>query len=417
MLEVLILAERIFTVLALVLFTGGPLNVILSGGVSEGDIAEGPADFPQLQILFLLIYLVTLVLLTLRWKKTLYVLNKAIFIWLLIGIPVASILWSSTPAVTTIRSFVFVGTSLFGLYLAARYSLKEQLKLLMWTFVIVVGLSLLFAVVLPTYGIMGGVHAGAWRGIYTHKNVFGKIMVLSVLVFWLQATTATTKRWVPWLGLGLSVCCVFLAKSTTSIINMITLFTLVPTFRWRYHLLIPAVTAIATAGASLSFWATTNTATLLGTVGKDSTLTGRTNMWPYIWEMIEKQPWLGYGYDGFWQGWNSPAAYVWWAVNWTTPNAHNGFLNLLLELGIVGISVFLFGFGITLLRGLIWLRQSKSSESFWPLLYLTYIVLTNLSESSLLERNNIFSVLYVALAFSLGILPQEQSKILPKMST
>lgn len=405
MIEVLVFAEQVFTILSLVLFSGGPLTVILSGGLSEGDLAQGPADFPQLQVLFLLIYLVTLFLLTLRWRKAIYVFNKAIFIWLLVGITVASILWSSTPAITRVRSLVLVGTSLFGLYLASRYSIKEQLKLLTWTFGIILVLSLLFAVVFPKYGIMGGIHGGAWRGIYDHKNSFGKIMALSALVFWLQATNAKQKHWLPWLGFSLSVCYLLLAKSTTPLINGVTLCTLIPiyqTFRWRYQLMIPAVIAIVTVGGSLSLWMTSNTATLLGSLDKDPTLTGRTNMWPYIWDMVEKQPWLGYGYDGFWHGWDSPAAYVWSAVPWSVPNSHNGFLDLWLQLGVLGVSVFLLGFWTTFIKGLVWLRLSKSSEGFWPLLYLTYMVLANVAESSLMARNDIFWVLYVALALSLG---------------
>jgi exopolysaccharide production protein ExoQ len=275
----------------------------------------------------------------------------------------------------------------------------------MWAFGTILVLTLLFAVAIPKFGIMGGVHAGAWRGIYVHKNVFGKVMVLSAMIFWLQATNAKQKRWLPWIGLGLSVCYLLLAKSTTSLINLITLFTLITiyqTFRWRYHLMIPAVITIVTVGGSLSLWMTSNAATLLGAFNKDTTLTGRANMWPYIWDMVEKQPWLGYGYSGFWQGWDSPAAYVWTAVQWRPPNAHNGLLDMLLELGILGVSLFLLGFWTTLIRGLAWLRLSKSSEGFWPLLYLTYMVLANLGESSLMERNDIFWVLYVAVALSLG---------------
>ncbi|WP_339375989.1 O-antigen ligase family protein [Calothrix sp. NIES-2098] len=379
---------------------------------------SGPPDFPQIQLLFLLNYLVTLFLLTLRWKKAIYVFNKATVIWLLIGISVVSILWSFTPAITRMRSLALVGSSLFGLYLASRYSIKEQLKLLMWTFGTVLTLSLLFAVALPKYGIMGGIHAGAWRGIYVHKNIFGKMMVLSALIFWLQASSTKQKRWFPWLGLGLSVCFLLLAKSTTSLINIVTLFTLIPiyqTLRWRYHLMIPAVIAIVTFSSSLSLWITSNAATLLGTLGKDTTLTGRTDMWPYIWEMIEKQPWLGYGYSGFWQGWNSPAAYVWRAVQWSAPNSHNGLLDLWLELGALGVAVFLLGFWATFIRSLAWLRQTKSSEGFWPLLYLTNMVMANLGESSLLNHNDIFWVLYVAVALSLFILPQQQAKILTRM--
>ncbi len=409
--KVLVFTEQIFTVVSLVFFTGGPLAVILTGGFSEGEVAVGvPKEFPQLVAIFFLTYLVSAFLLLMRWKKVLYVFSKDRFIWLLLGIALVSFLWSVAPAATINRSIALIGTSLFGLYLASRYTIKEQLNLLMWTFGVILILSLVFAVALPKYGIMGGLHSGAWRGIYVHKNVFGKIMTMSALVFLLQAKDAKRKRWLPWFGLILSICFLILAKSTTSLINTVTIFALVPiyqTFRWRYHLMIPAVIAIVTFGGGLSLWLTSNAVTLLDALGKDTTLTGRTEMWPYIIDMIVKNPWLGYGYTAFWGDWNSPAAYVWNAAQWTPPNSHNGFLDLWLELGFLGVSVFLLGFCATLFKGLAWLRMTKYSEGLWPLLYLTYMVMTNLGESSLLNRNEIFWVLYVALALSVITLPKQ----------
>jgi hypothetical protein len=85
---------------------------------------------------------------------------------------------------TIARDLALVGTSLFGLYFATRYSLEEQIQLLSSMFGIVIILSFLFAIALPKYGIMDGIHAGAWRGIYNHKNVLGKVMVTGVIIFY-----------------------------------------------------------------------------------------------------------------------------------------------------------------------------------------------------------------------------------------
>jgi exopolysaccharide production protein ExoQ len=414
MTKVLIFAEKLFTVVSLVFFTGGPLPIILMGGFSEGEIDVGvPKEFPQLQASFFLIYLLAALLLLVRWKKVIYTLSKDRFVWLLLGIAIISVMWSFSPPMTINRSIALVGTSFFGLYLASRYTIKEQLNLLAWTFGLILILSLVFAVALPKYGIMAGTHAGAWRGIYVHKNVFGKIMVMSALVFLLQVRDAKRNIWL-WLGLGLSICFLVLAKSTASLINVVTIFALLPvyqTFRWRYHLMIPAVIAIVTISSSVSLWFMFNADTLLGAIGKDTTLTGRADMWPYIMDMIAKQPWLGYGYSGFWQGWDGPSAYVWSAAQWTPPNSHNGLLDLWLDLGLLGLSVFIIGFGVTLLKGLTWLRLTKSAEGFWPLLYLTYMLLTNVGESSLLNRNEIFWVLYVATALSMMMLAKKQAKV------
>jgi exopolysaccharide production protein ExoQ len=403
------IAEQGFTILSLIFYSSGPLPLILSGGAGQGieDISPDPTDYSILQALFFCNYLVTVILLILRWKKATYVLTKDWTIGLLMGIALASLMWSSIPKITQVRSIALVGTSLFGLYLASRYTIRQQLKLLGWSFAIIVMMSFLFAFLIPKFGIMSsGVHAGAWRGIYVHKNMLGKMMTIGATVFLLLAMDAKTNHWMPWLGVALSVILLFLSKSSSSIGNSLTIFALIPvynTLRWSYHLMVPAMIAVISIGSIISLWLSANAKILLESIGKDVTLSGRADMWPFIIEMIQKQPWLGYGYNGFWNDWDSPGAYVWYAAKWTPPNSHNGFLDLWLELGFVGIFIFAIGFGMNLLRGLKLFRIDRSWQSFWTLLYLTFIILANIGESSLLNRNDLCWLLYVTVSFSLAI--------------
>ncbi len=417
-LEILEIVEKGFAIISLVFYSSGPLPLILSHGMGEGlvDITPDPTDYSSLQRLFFISYFVTFSLLIFRWKRTLYVVSKEWTISLLIPIALASIMWSFVPTQTQPRAFALIGTSCFGLYLAAQYSIREQLKLLGWSFFAIIIMSFLMAIIIPDYGTMPiGIHAGAWRGIYVHKNVLGRMMTIGGMVFLILAMNAKEQKWLPWIGLGLSIWLLILSKSSSSIINFITIFAIVPIYsilRWRYEILIPTVIALITLGGSLSVWFSQNASTVLGSIGKDATLTGRTDIWPLIIEMIGKQPWLGYGYSAFWNSWDSPGAYVWYAARWTPPNAHNGLLDLWLDLGLLGVLVFMTGFVTTCVRGLVWLRIDRSWDSFWTLLYLTYLVLANLSESSLLNRNDIFWVLYVSVSFSLATVRLNQDKAL-----
>ncbi len=413
-------AERGFVIVSTMIYSSGPLPLLLSGGAGQGideQDSAAPVDYTLQQSVFFINYFISLFLLTIRWKKAILTLSKDRTIWLLMLIALASISWSFAPSVTRARSIALVGTSLFGLYLASRYSMREQLQLLGWSFGLIILVSFVFAAINPHYGIMtSGVHTGAWRGIYVHKNVLGKVMGIGGLAFALLALDAKTQRWLPLTGLGLSFLLILLSRSSSSMINFLTVLALIPifqTFRWRYHLMVPAVIAIVICGGGLSVWLNQNAGTLLDSIGKDPTLTGRTDMWPYILEMIWKQPWLGYGYNGFWGDWDSPGSYVWYVVNWTPPNAHNGFLDLWLDFGLLGIIIFGFGFCQTLLRSLKWVRIDRYWVSFWGVLYLTYLVLGNLTESSLVIRNDIFWLLYITTSFSLAL----NSSTTDKMST
>jgi O-antigen ligase len=409
-------AEQGFAIVCLMLYGGGPLTLILSGGASEGDgTGSVKADNSLIQLLFMLVYVVTFFLLVARWKKVLYVLRKDRLIWGLGAIPIVSIFWSAAPAMTITRSIAIIGTTLFGLYLSARYSLKQQVQLVGWMFGIAIVLSLLFIVALPKYGIMGGVHSGAWRGIWTHKNGLGKMMVLSSLIFLILAIDTKKNRLVLWLGLILSVSLLLLSRSSSSLLNLMiitTVFCLLRTLRWRYELMIPALIAIGVVTGSFYVWFTDNADALLGSVGKDTTLTGRTDLWPLVLEMIDKRPWLGYGYGAFWLGYDSESAYVWYGSGWNPPDAHNGFLDLWLHLGLLGLSLFLVAFWITLVQGLAWARLCKTSEGFWPVTYMTCLILVNLTESSLMTQNSIFWVLYIAVALSVLSPPEQPAKVM-----
>jgi O-antigen ligase len=409
-------AEHAFAVVAVLIYSGGPLTVIISDGASEGD-GRGPvsSDTSLIQLICMLIYAVTCFLLVARWKNVVYLLSKDRWIWALVGMAVLSVLWSAAPPMTITRDVALIGTTLFGIYLATHYSMKQQLQLLGWMFGVAVVLSLLFAVALPKYGVMGGIHAGAWRGIWTHKNGLGAMMILSSIVFFLLANSTKKNRWVLWCGFSVSLFLLLRSTSTTSLLNFANVFAVVVVariFRWRYDIMIPAILAIATVGGSLYVWFTDNAEILLGSVGKDATLTGRTELWPVVWEMIWKRPWLGYGYGAFWLGEDGESAYVWRAVGWQPPNSHKGFLDVYLQLGLLGGAIFWLGFGINVLKSLVWVRLSRTSETIWPVTFMLFTVLANVAESTLLLQNNLFWVLYVAVAFTLLLPPEEQKKVM-----
>lgn len=402
--NLLILAEKIFAVIALLIYSGAILDLVLTGGAQENEFVE--FDSSLIRIINLLLYIITFFLLTLRWKKSLYFIVKAKWNCALIILAAISLLWSFESATTLKDSFTLIGSSLFGVYLASRYTLKEQLYLLAWTFAITVLLSFAFAVGLPKYGIMSGIHQGRWRGVFIHKNGLGASMLTSSIVFLLLAYQSRKHSYLFWIGFSLSFLLLLLAASTSSLVNLLILigaFFIFQTFRWSYKLMIPTLILIIALGQVFYFLFTNNADILFSSIGKDATLTGRTDLWPLVIEMIGKQPWLGYGYGGFWQGLNGESAYIWRAAGWTPTHPHNGFLALVLDLGILGLGIFLIGFVKSYLQALAWVRNSKTAIEIWPIIHMTYIIIVNLTESSLLKSNSINWILYVAACLSLFI--------------
>lgn len=405
--------EKIFTVFSIIIYSGGFLNLIFSGGANEGDFnLIQSTNYSTLLLVYKLIYVITFALLILRWRRVLLILTEDKLISLIIIFAVASVLWSFDPQITIFRSIALVGTSLFGLYFATRYSLEDQLQNLAIAFGIVIFFSFITAILIPKYGVMTGVHAGAWRGIYIHKNVLGKMMALSSSIFLIR-TNKNNYKIANYLSLFLSISLLVLSKSSSSIgtfFFLYIIFLILRVFRWKYELMIPALLAILLVGMSGFLFLTENMDSLLISAGKDPSLTGRTDLWVWALDDIGKRPWLGYGYGAFWQDFSSKAALIRYAAGWQVPSAHNGLLDLLLDLGILGVFILTLGIFRTTIQSFFLLRNTSSATYIWPLLFVINMILANMTETTLMVRNDLFWVIFIAISFSVLSHPEARKR-------
>ena len=415
---ILELAERGFVVLSLLFFSG----VIVS-------IEETNESSPLLEALMriglpLAILIGSLLLMAVWHRQVIELVKQEKLLWILIGIALLSVFWSDAPTATLRRSLVLINSTAFGVYFAARYSLKEQLRLLGWTFGIAAVLSLILIGGFPQYGVMGmggdlvgerqeSIHQGAWRGIYVHKNILGSTMALSTLVFFLLAKSSRRYRWVAWAGVSLSV--VLLLGSTSRLALGILLLAIAAwliyqILRWLYTSELrqryPNLPNFVTVGLLVSVLvigliASFNLETILNATGRSITLSGRTRLWLALLGTIWERPWLGYGYGGFWLVSDASEGIRQIFGEWAA-HGHNGFLDLWLDLGLVGLSVFIYSFLTVCLQALMLLYERRTAVSVWPLVYLVFLFFTNITESALFNpQASAFWLLHVAIALSL----------------
>ena len=78
---------------------------------------------------------------------------------------------------------------------------------------------------------------------------------------------------------------------------------------------------------------------VLEILGRDISLSGRTDIWQGVLEMVKEKPALGYGFFAAWR--SDQVAHVLERVWIWTPSAHNSYLQCLVDLGIVGLVLFL----------------------------------------------------------------------------
>jgi exopolysaccharide production protein ExoQ len=392
-----------FGVGSLLVYAGGIIVLVISGGQQEYE--EVTYDNSLIRIAYFSIYIITIILLSVRWRKTVQALRQNYWVFSLVLIAIISFFWSFEKSNTLKDSFTIIGSSLFGLYLGSRYTLRQQLELMSWTFGIIIVLSFVFAIAIPKLGIMGASHQGKWRGVFSHKNGLGQSMVYSFLVFMFLNYQNRKHKLTMWIGMSLSMLLLLLSASTSSLFNLfilVCIFFVTYLVRLPYLLMFPVVALIATIGEFFYIWSIDNYGTIFNSVGKDATLTGRTELWQLATEMIWKEPWIGYGFGGFWQGLNGTGSgYILRALSWTPSHPHNGYLQLLLDLGILGLSIFFIGLAITLIRSLNYVRSTKEVASLWSIVHIAQLLITSTTESQLFVSNNIGWILYVAISFSL----------------
>lgn len=392
--------ERAYVVVSLLLLTGGASIVLGQAPVTEIPDTAAPDGLPA-NVLFGLVYAVAIVLMVGRSRDVIAAARRDGLVVAIVVLAALSTLWSPATDVTLRKVAALALTTVFAYYLTARFSVRELLVLLGWTLAIAMLLSAAVAVVAPGAGLLdGGV-----RGIFYHRNIFGRVASLAVIVFFVLSGTVPRRRIVYLLAAGGSLALVILSDSKTPLAVLVclaVLYLFLRTFRWeRPAAAFCFLLLVLVVGIALTIFVT-DREPIVSALGKDTTLTGRTQLWDAVTSMIHQRPLLGYGYYGFWQGWEGPSAYVWRRVDWFPPHSHSGFLDLLLDLGVVGTAVFLVQFLRSWLRGMGWLRSVPTALGAFPLLFFSFVALNTVTESVLMRPSTVFWVLYVYLAVAVS---------------
>lgn len=397
--------EKRFTIFALIFLT----EVLRFASLFVSPDAKSDAvpvynPFDSISSLFQqFIYLTTLLLLLARWKSSLKTALRYPLIWLLPGMALISFLWSDFSSWSLQKGITTIQTTYFGLYMASRFNLKQQLQMLAWALGIVAVFSLLFNLALPGAAIEAGANAGAWRGPFTQKNILARLMVLTAIVFLLLVLENRKHRYWLWGTFSLSIFLILMTGSKTALLLFLMVVMLMPLYkalRWQDTKIIPLIIILVLVTGSIAVFVIGNWENILLSLGRDTTLSGRTNLWEGALEKIAERPWLGYGYQGFWQE-GGGAEMIWKAEGYKPPHAHNGFINITLDLGLVGLFLFLLTIATNYLRAIAWLRLGTTTIELWPIFYVTFFFMYNHSENTILAHNSIFWALLVSVSLSM----------------
>jgi exopolysaccharide production protein ExoQ len=356
-----------------------------------------------------------------RWPRAVVVLRRNLPIVVFLGYIALSVTWSPIMLDSSKRLFRALGDLAMVLIILTEIDqLEAILTVLRRTVLLLMPLSV---VLVNYYGEIGRMREKIWEpeswiGVTTHRNCLGQLCVLAAVVFFIELIGAMRRRklalWQVPLKLPLETIYLGMAlyllngggtaRSSTSIIALagaIGLSYLFEKLRSRPRLvprvLLTLVCVFGLLNLTASFFVDRSLFDLVvESQGRNSTLTGRTDLWADILA-VANHPILGSGYMAFW----TPDMMAYFMAlpkeSWGPEQAHNGYLETYIQLGWIGVILLVVLIVHALRRSSRMLLHDFDYGRFRLILLLTAL-LQNYTESGFPRATNIVWITFLVVA-------------------
>lgn len=349
----------------------------------------------------------------------------------LAALMVASIVWSAYPGASVVGVLATLATMLVAAVMAHTVDLGQLLRALGVALRWIIGLSLAFELVVaavlqrPVLPLWVSYdepfprafywsrallfEGGRIQGIPGNANLLAFAALLAVIVFGIQLAERRVGQAAGWGWLGAAVLTLALTRSSTVLVAgaaaavALGIVLLARRLTRRGRLTLYGVTALATGGLVLLALALRDQ--LLDLLGRSDDLTGRLDIWDAVLGLVEQRPVLGWGWVSYWAPWVEPFDDLVVINGVTYLQAHNAWLDVLLQLGAVGLVVFSILVLMTGARVLSWSVDAPLGDAAptpalrtLPALLLTVLLVHSLAESRLLIEAGLLLLVYLAVA-------------------
>jgi O-antigen ligase len=317
-------------------------------------------------------------------------------ILLVLLIALASPLWSLDPARSATRAGVLLASTFLGFFIGYRFYARDLMAFLLVFFAIVLGSSVLAALLLPDVSV-GPLRGGSWSGLVLYKNTLGYLAALAIAFFAIGVLYGRLPRG---LGLLLLALAIFVLVNTKSASGMIVAAAAVglTVILWlgrlfRVSALLAVILMIASPFVMVA--AVVNLETVATWVDRDPSLTGRTKAWADAVEIIGERPLTGFGLEAIW-GKQDETPFPYRPATRSLAHAHNGYLDLADELGVpVALFAALYMFYL-LFVSLNTYLSTRSSVALFALISLNSFLLFSFVEAGMFEYRRMEWILCVA---------------------
>jgi O-antigen ligase len=290
----------------------------------------------------------------------------------------ASTLWSLFPQESMRESLDLFSVMVIAATLTRWYGLSGFGRGVQIVTGVLMIASLLTALLLPKIGVHHAYdlvepgHAGKWRGLFLHKNMLGQVSVMAI-VFSLRSVRHETTAWKGFffLARACAFACCIMAGSASALggaLIALAFFFLMKNRATANPWVIVTTTLI---GGALVQMLSLSPGRLAGWLGRDSTFSGRTEIWALGRSMIERRLFFGSGLgtDG--------AVFGEVARNNLFSSAvdlHSGYLDILFNLGLIGAALMAVAVFVAMLRAYAFTQSFSGQESAQAVIFMTLVV-------------------------------------------
>lgn len=362
-------------------------NASFSSDLLASNLDAGASD-NRARAAAILIVLISCAILVRKLPSIFTLLTKNLSLVYLCCLADISILWSVAPWSTFLHGlYITINLFITG-YIVERFSLSEQMQLLrIIGWVAVLG-SICAAILVPAYGVDP---KGNWIGIFYHKNICAVMVTFLLTTALYNKTSGGLSRFSRFIYITASLFLIAMTQSRTGWLLAAFLFAVwiafkaIAAFRGKDRAVI--VFLIVSFCLIVTGFALTYYAQIITLLGKDSTLSGRTEIFAAMLQVIFARPLVGYGYIAYFYG---PHNFI-LGVS-TDPQSpqqalDNGYLGLWLDLGAIGILLL----GMVLLRAwrdiLICIRNGRAEQVGWHVSIIMLAIASNTVERMFLLPN------------------------------
>ena len=231
---------------------------------------------------------------------------------------------------------------------------------------------------------------GPIQGILGSRNQLGIVAIVAIVTFATELRTRSVSRGVGVGSIVVAGLCLALSQSPVAMgaiaivgIGSLALFglrRLTPDQRrfWQFGLLGSAVVV-----AVLAWLFRTQ---IIATLDASRELEYRLNLWRRVWDLIPLHSLEGWGWIGTWRLDIVPYVGFRPLPGGAPDSAANAFLDVWLQVGIVGLAAFGVLLSLAFVRSWLLAVQRRSVVFAWPALVLLALVVTSLAESSILTE-------------------------------